>query len=59
MDLTAPEWHRPTLEDVAQRAGVSRATASRVVSGSHPVSERRRSAVLRAVADLQYVPNQA
>lgn len=59
MDLTAPEWHRPTLEDVAQRAGVSRATASRVVSGSHPVGERRRSAVLRAVADLQYVPNQA
>ncbi|MEW1910601.1 LacI family DNA-binding transcriptional regulator [Kitasatospora sp. NPDC085895] len=59
MDLTAPEWHRPTLEDVARRAGVSRATASRVVSGSHPVSERRRSAVLRAVADLQYVPNQA
>ena len=59
MDLTALDRHRPTLEDVAERAGVSRATASRVVSGSHPVSERRRTAVMRAVADLQYVPNQA
>ncbi|GAA5021137.1 LacI family DNA-binding transcriptional regulator [Kitasatospora paranensis] len=59
VELTAPDRHRPTLEDVAERAGVSRATASRVVSGSHPVSERRRSAVMRAVADLQYVPNQA
>ncbi|WP_407916836.1 LacI family DNA-binding transcriptional regulator [Kitasatospora sp. NE20-6] len=59
MELTALDRHRPTLEDVAELAGVSRATASRVVSGSHPVSERRRSAVMRAVADLQYVPNQA
>ncbi|MFD9124442.1 LacI family DNA-binding transcriptional regulator [Kitasatospora sp. NPDC059571] len=59
VDLAAPDRQRPTLDDVAERAGVSRATASRVVSGSHPVSERRRIAVMRAVADLQYVPNQA
>jgi DNA-binding LacI/PurR family transcriptional regulator len=50
---------RPTLEKVALRAGVSRATASRVVNGSPRVASHIREAVLRAVADLGYVPNQA
>lgn len=50
---------RPTLEDVAARAGVGRGTASRVVNGSARVSERAREAVLRAVRDLGYVPNEA
>ena len=55
----APGRDRPTLESVASRAGVSRATASRVVNGSPTVAPRIRDAVLRAVADLGYVPNQA
>lgn len=42
------------LSDVAARAGVSRSTASRVVSGSSAVSESARSAVWRAVGDLGY-----
>lgn len=47
-----------TLADVARRAGVSQATASRIVNGSSkPVTEELRARVLRAVADLQYVPN--
>jgi LacI family transcriptional regulator len=47
-----------TLADVARRAGVSAATASRVINGSaKPVAEALREAVLRAVADLHYVPN--
>ncbi|RKN47879.1 LacI family DNA-binding transcriptional regulator [Micromonospora endolithica] len=47
-----------TLSDVARRAGVSPATASRVINGSSkPVTEDLRERVLRAVADLQYVPN--
>ncbi|GGV26854.1 LacI family transcriptional regulator [Actinomadura cremea] len=50
---------RPTLEDVAVRAGVGRGTASRVVNGSARVSERARAAVLRAVRDLGYAPNEA
>lgn len=50
---------RPTLEDVARAAGVSRATASRAVRGGELVSEANREAVRRAVAELGYVPNRA
>jgi DNA-binding LacI/PurR family transcriptional regulator len=50
---------RPTLENVAQRAGVSRATASRVVNGSTSVAAHIRDKVLGAVDALGYVPNQA
>lgn len=50
---------RPTLESVARHAGVSRATVSRVVNGSTTVAEDSRAAVLRAVEELGYVPNQA
>jgi DNA-binding LacI/PurR family transcriptional regulator len=50
---------RPTLENVAQRAGVSRATASRVVNGSTSVAPQIRDRVLGAVDALGYVPNQA
>src|SRR3712207_289788 len=47
-----------TLADVARRAGVSPATASRVINGSSkPVTDELRERVLRAVAELQYVPN--
>ncbi|MGR6320453.1 LacI family DNA-binding transcriptional regulator [Micromonospora soli] len=48
----------PTLADVARRAGVSPATASRVINGSSkPVAEALRARVLKAVAELRYVPN--
>src|SRR3954453_18534713 len=50
---------RPTLEAVARRAGVSRATVSRVVNGSTSVAASIREAVNRAVEGLGYVPNQA
>ncbi|GAA3735454.1 LacI family DNA-binding transcriptional regulator [Salinactinospora qingdaonensis] len=50
---------RPTLEMVAERAGVGRGTVSRVINGSAQVSPATREAVLRAVADLGYVPNHA
>lgn len=49
----------PTLESVAARAGVSRATAGRVLSGSTTVGEHARAAVLRAASELHYVPNRA
>ncbi|MFF3348391.1 LacI family DNA-binding transcriptional regulator [Streptomyces sp. NPDC002779] len=56
MTGTAP---RPTLEAVAARAGVSRATASRVVNGGDGVREPLAARVRRAVEELGYVPNQA
>lgn len=50
---------KPTLEQVARYAGVSRATVSRVVNGSTTVDPSIRATVEQAVADLDYVPNQA
>ena len=47
----------PTLKDIAQLAGVSTATASRVINSSHGGSLQVRAAVMRAVAALQYIPN--
>lgn len=49
----------PTLEMVAARAGVSRATVSRVVNGSPKVSSDVASAVRVAIDELGYVPNRA
>ena len=49
----------PTLEEVAARAGVSRATASRVLRGDPKVSEHARTVVLEAAREISYVPNLA
>lgn len=48
----------PRIRDVAINAGVSTATASRVLSGAdYAVSEELRSRVLQAAEDLKYTPN--
>ncbi len=48
----------PTLADVAETAGVSLATASRVLSGrGYRVREELRRRVLAAARSLNYVPN--
>jgi DNA-binding LacI/PurR family transcriptional regulator len=49
----------PTLEEVAARAGVSRATASRVLRGDPKVSEHARTVVMDAAREISYVPNLA
>jgi len=48
-----------TLEEVAARAGVSRATASRVLRGASNVSDSARDAVLAAAREIAYTPNRA
>ncbi|MGC4941965.1 LacI family DNA-binding transcriptional regulator [Kribbella sp. DT2] len=46
-----------TLDEVAERAGVSRSAASRVINNAPHVSRAKREAVQRAVDALGYVPN--
>lgn len=55
----APLHARPTLEAVAARAGVSRATASRVVNGGAGVRQPLVDQVRKAVEELGYIPNHA
>ena len=46
-----------TIRDVAERAEVSVASVSRVLTGAGPVTETTRNKVLEAVEALQYVPH--
>lgn len=46
-----------TLATVAQRAGVSPATVSRVLNGDYPVAAETRKRVEKAVRELDYVVN--
>ncbi|AEB06653.1 transcriptional regulator, LacI family [Coriobacterium glomerans PW2] len=46
-----------TIYDIAQRAGVSIATVSRVVNGSSKVRDETRQRVLSIIAESGYLPN--
>lgn len=48
-----------TIYDVAQRAGVSAKTVSRVLNGDGPVNATTREAVEKAMVELGYVPSRA
>ncbi|MFM6981276.1 MAG: LacI family DNA-binding transcriptional regulator [Microbacteriaceae bacterium] len=48
---------RPTILDVAERAGVSKSLVGMVFASSEGVSDVRRERVLRAAAELGYTPN--
>ncbi|NGO48950.1 LacI family DNA-binding transcriptional regulator [Streptomyces ureilyticus] len=48
---------RVTIREVAERAGVSVATVSRVLSGNYPVPSATRNRVMRAARALDYVAN--
>ena len=50
---------RPTMKDVAERAGVALSTVSYVLNNSGPVADDRRSKVLEAVSALGYLPNES
>ena len=47
----------PTIHDVAEKAGVSAATVSRVLNGNNGVRPPAKRAVETAIADLGFVPN--
>jgi DNA-binding LacI/PurR family transcriptional regulator len=55
--MTTKPKRQPTLDEVAQRAGVSPSSASRVVNNTGHASRATREAVERAVRELDYVPN--
>jgi len=66
MTETTPQRRRrartqrpPTIIDVAEHAGVSRGTVSRVLQGGHNVSPASREAVNAAIRKLGYVVNRA
>lgn len=48
---------RKTIQDIADKANVSKSTVSRVLTGSTRVAEDKRAAVLSAMAELDYQPN--
>jgi DNA-binding LacI/PurR family transcriptional regulator len=50
---------RPTIYDVARRAGVSKSLVSLVLRNSPQVSEPRRAAVMTAIEELGYRPSRA
>jgi DNA-binding LacI/PurR family transcriptional regulator len=50
---------RPTIKDVALRAGVSVSTVSYVLNNSGPVAADRRNRVLDVVQALEYLPNES
>ncbi|MGP4114939.1 LacI family DNA-binding transcriptional regulator [Streptomyces sp. 4N509B] len=55
--MTDVPRRQPTLDEVAERAGVSRSAASRVLNNAPHVSRDKREAVQRAIRELGYVPN--
>jgi len=53
----ATSTKRPTIRQVATHAGVSHQTVSRVINAEGYVGEATRARVLKAISELNYVPN--
>src|ERR1700722_12516093 len=54
-----PRSRSATLNDVGALSGVSYQTVSRVVNASPLVAKKTRERVLKAIAELGYLPNRA
>jgi len=57
--MTIQTIRRPTIIDVAAKAGVSKSMVSLVMRGANVVSDEKRRLVLEAAAELGYRPNAA
>jgi DNA-binding LacI/PurR family transcriptional regulator len=58
--MSSPASSRPpTLDEVAERAQVSRTVVSRVINNGPHVSRAKRDAVEKAIRELGYTPNRA
>jgi DNA-binding LacI/PurR family transcriptional regulator len=56
-DLNEPSQRKPTILDVARKAGVSKSLVSMVTRGEDGVSDEKRAAILEAIDELSYRPN--
>lgn len=50
-------WQRPSIYDVARRAGVSHMTVSRVLNDHPNIRETTRARVLQAIEEMNYTPS--
>lgn len=51
------ERKKVTIQDIADKAKVSKSTVSRVLNDTTPVAQEKETAVLAAMAELNYQPN--
>ncbi len=51
------EPKKVTIQDIAEKANVSKSTVSRVINNSTPVNERKKKAVLSAMKTMNFQPN--
>ncbi len=51
------EPKKVTIQDIAEKANVSKSTVSRVINNTTPVNERKRKAVLDAMETMNFQPN--
>jgi len=47
------------MQDIAKKAGVTKATVSMVVNNDHRITEATRQKVLKVVKELRYYPNES
>ncbi len=48
-----------TIQDIAERAGVTKATVSMVINQDHRITEKTRDKVLKIIKEMHYYPNQS